>query len=218
LRVPLLELSKLMSELEENDVFSRTDDGTIFSRRMERDEEKHLRLSELGQKGQRVKQQKSQGKRGALSHPSSHPLSTPSNLESESEEESERTLPVIPPNLGGPKILLPDDWKPGPLDPTDEPAAHRIESEWDDKRRQSEIDSFRLNHRTKGSRYSDWQSIWAGWVRNAEKFDNRDARERTKPGAPAPRSHADVILEEAARLKPTATPAEPERKRAGASQ
>lgn len=216
-----LEIAQGLTQLEENEVFSRTSDGTVFCRGMVRDKREHDRLSQCGKKGQRVKQQKTQGKTGGLSHPLSHPLSTPSSLESEEEEESEKTLPSIPPKLGGPKTELPEEWEPQPF--AEGSAAHRIESSWSEERRQSELDSFRSNHRRKGSRYSDWQDIWGGWIRNAEKFDNRDDRDRPARAASsaAPRSHVDIVLEEIEREERRQRAEQPQsrpKKRAGANQ
>ena len=45
------EVSRLLQELEDSGVFSRTDDGTIFSRRMVREERKRKLCSEAGIKG-----------------------------------------------------------------------------------------------------------------------------------------------------------------------
>jgi hypothetical protein len=211
--IPLIDVARGLTELEENGVFSRTEDGTIFSRGMVRDEEKHVEAANNGHKGQLAKARKAKANNGASRVGSRPGSSTPSDSESEEEIESEKTLPVIPPKLGGPKTELPEDWEPEPFDPKAEPAAHRIASGWDKDRRQSEIDSFRSNHRKRRSRYSDWQDVWAGWVRNAEKFDNRDRREseeRAKPAAP--RDYADIVLEEYANRKP----AEPVKARAGA--
>jgi hypothetical protein len=192
----ILEIAQGLTELEENEVFSRTAEGVIFSRGMVRDMELHEEMSRRGSKGAKSRYQKSNGKKASHSSGNSSSNGTCHNLESESEEESEKTLPSIPPKLGGPKTEIPDGWEPEPFDPAAEPAAHRIESGWSPERRQSEIDSFRLNHRTKRSRYSDWQAIWGGWVRNAEKYDNRDQRESDGRKPAAPMSHADIVLAE----------------------
>lgn len=81
-----LELSESLAELEENEVFSRTDDGTIFSRGMVRDEEIHIRSVNGGKTTQANKRKRLNGKR----HPSRGSSSTPSDLEPEPEPEPKK--------------------------------------------------------------------------------------------------------------------------------
>jgi hypothetical protein len=75
--IPVLELSAAIDELEENEVFSRTDDGTIFSRGMVRDAQQHERLSAAGAKGAARRYQKTKGKSGPHSQGDSPPHSPP---------------------------------------------------------------------------------------------------------------------------------------------
>jgi hypothetical protein len=51
--LPLDEYSRLLAELAERGVFSRTEDRVIFSRRMVRDEERRAQLAENGKRGGR---------------------------------------------------------------------------------------------------------------------------------------------------------------------
>jgi hypothetical protein len=190
LRVPLIDLTKLMEELEENEVFSRTNDGTIFSRRMVRDEGVHEQAARYGHKGQLVKARKEKANKGPSRVASRPPSSTPSSLESESERESENP-PVVP---QGTKTRIPDDWEP--LEFGRDTQSRRIVDGWDEQRLASEAEAFRAHHRTANSRYSDWQATWSTWVLNTEKF------ERPKPRAAAPRSHIDIVLEEYADRPP----------------
>lgn len=54
-RIPLDELSVAMTELEESGVYSRDENGVIYSRRMLREEERRTEASQTGKKGGRPK-------------------------------------------------------------------------------------------------------------------------------------------------------------------
>lgn len=174
LRVPMVELVRLMQELEDNDIFSRTDDGIIFSRRMVRDAELHEEMSNRGQKGAQARYKKEHGKKGSYgtSHGRSNGTghSTPHGLESESD-----ITPCSPPIE---KHVLPDDWAPVDFGP--ETQAAKIAASWDGERFERELESFKAHHRRKKSRFVDWQDAWGSWVRNAKAFDDRDR----PPGQP----------------------------------
>jgi hypothetical protein len=213
--IPSSSFRRRSTSSKSNEVFSRTDDGTIFSRGMVRDAQQHERLSTAGAKGAARRYAKTKGKSGPHSQGDSHPIAYPHGLESEIREREE-SLPVIPPKLGGPKTELPDDWEPEPFTPGT--AAHRIEPRNGTMigcKARSTASARTIAARS--SRYSDWQDTWGGWVRNAEKFDTRDARER-QAAAPSsgPKSHADYVLERM-RIEKPQPQAEPEEKRAGAN-
>lgn len=190
--IPIIELSTLLHELEENEVFSRNKDGVVFSRAMVRDEEAHIAAVNFGNKGVEAKRRKSQGEKPPSRAPSTPPSRGASRLESESEEESERDPSVVSPPTIGEKTELPFDWVPGPFG--DDSAAGKIVSGWTAERLEREAESFRAHHRRKHSRYSDWQDTWGTWVRNAKGFDDRN--DRVTQAAPAP-SYAEIVLREA---------------------
>jgi hypothetical protein len=85
----MLEIAQGLMELEENEVFSRTDDGTIYSRGMVRDMELHEEMSRRGSKGAKTRYQKTKGNQGSYSSGNGTSNGTSHNLESE-ERESQR--------------------------------------------------------------------------------------------------------------------------------
>lgn len=95
-------VERLLAELEEAGVFSRTDTGTIYSRRMVRDEQIRRKRAEGGKESlknpnvprQKPDAQKAEGYPSAhpSSHPSTHPCTHPPGgpcLEDEDEDEDE---------------------------------------------------------------------------------------------------------------------------------
>lgn len=174
-----LQIAEIISgieELEEHQVFSRTEDGTIFSRGMVKDEVAHVAAVQFGQKGQRTKQQQTNGKKTPSRVGLSTPSSDPSSLELR-EESKEKNPPVVP--LGDKKHRIPDDWEPKPFGPDTQAA--KIAQGWSEDEFASQRESFEAHHRAKGSRYTDWQQAWATWVNNSVRFDRPRRAAATEP-------------------------------------
>jgi hypothetical protein len=95
------EVAKLLAELEQAKVFSRADDGTIYSRRMVKD----AALSEGGREaaGRRWNGHQPNGSPNGspIQKPNGIPNAKPYALEAESEAEEERTPPYPPRERGG---------------------------------------------------------------------------------------------------------------------
>jgi hypothetical protein len=161
---------KLVQELEKSGVFSRTETGVIFCRRMVRDKE----ISEQGQRD---------GKRGGnptlklkvdggLTPPVIQP---PYALEAEAEADTEadKKGESAPRSASSPTrtgARLPDAWIP------DEPGFEGATQQTLAKFR----DYWRAQPGARG-RKTDWQATWRNWCR-------RDAESRTR-APPAKTSH-----------------------------
>lgn len=107
------ECTKLLAELEEAGVFSRTEDGTIYSRRMVRDTEQ----SDAGRDAVGKRWAK---RRTPNSPPNREPSDEPSTLEAEAEAEAERekeiSLPVPEPaDAERAETAAAPQWPPPPL-------------------------------------------------------------------------------------------------------
>ncbi len=81
-RCTVRECERLLAELEQRGVFSRTEDGTIYSRRMVRD-------TDASNKG-RAEVAKRWGGSGPSSPPNRVPTREPNSLEAEADTEAER--------------------------------------------------------------------------------------------------------------------------------
>lgn len=78
------------------------------------------------------------------------------------------------------KLPLPNDWQPDALSP--ETKAAEILGDWDQERFEIELENFRSYYFEKNIRRPDWQSSWAGWVRNSRKFQNAAQTRRADKG------------------------------------
>jgi len=90
------QVSRLLRELEDSGVFSRTEHGTIYSRRMIRDERKRSACSEAGKKGGGNPTFKGQSKGGCKGGPKQNP--NPSSSASSSASSSKHA--PLPPKGG----------------------------------------------------------------------------------------------------------------------
>lgn len=145
---------KLLAELEDAGVFSRDEQGCIYSRRMVKDEHVRNVRADAGRLGgnpnllkQKVKQTGGQNQ-------------TPSSSSSSSSSNNEDAAPSAksPRGTALPETwTLPDDWKTW------------AEKERPDVDPQTAADSFRdfwIAKPGKEGRKTDWQATWRNWVRN----------------------------------------------------
>lgn len=196
------EIKDALAELEAEGVFSRDPDGTIFSRRMVRDEEKHRKASNFGKRGARVKARKEKekpatpegGREGELEggHEGSHQL----------RSQRPDNPPVSPKHKGsvepkaGKKIPLPDDWSPEDFGPDTQSA--QIVAGWSPLEFERQLERFRAHHLKEGSRFASWQAAWGTWVLNSARFAERDARPPGRGGSGSGGdSFVDLVLAEA---------------------
>lgn len=180
------EMTRLLGELEDAGVFSRTEDGTIYSRRMVRDHAKSLE----GQKHIKKRWDGADPTRGPDSPPNRAPNRPPNTLEAEAEAEAEVTPSVSPPAEPKPPrspkgSRLTDGFEPDyafarslGLDAVAVHAAFR--------------DYWRAKPGQAGVKL-DWQATWRNWCR-------REAER--KPGAGPPRRQHDTAADRMRALFP----------------
>jgi hypothetical protein len=117
-----------LAELEQMGVFSLTDEGVIFSRRMVRDEAKHLRAANFGKKGARAKALKHKeetpphkpthedrledGLEGRLEERHEDSLEEPLKPRVQRPESREESSSVSPPASERVKTPYPEDFEP----------------------------------------------------------------------------------------------------------
>ena len=164
-------VTKLLAELEDVGVFSRDEQGCIYSRRMVKDE--HVRnvradAGRLGGNPNLLKQKDKQNTEQNL---------TPSSSSSSSSSENEDIAPSAksPRGTALPKDwTLPDDWKT-----------------WAEKERPdvdvvTVADSFRdfwIAKPGKDGRKADWQATWRNWVRNQRAQTYRPTPQQSSIGS-----------------------------------
>ena len=189
------EAKKYETELESSGVFSRTEDGTIFCRRMVRD----ASASEAGKawgstggnpglkpktngvepkppltKGVNPPPLTPQDKPTRYEIPQTPPVKGGGYLleeEAEEEERKEGTPPSPPAKSGGrPATILPDDWQP-------KPKAHALAHDLGLTPAEVlfEADKMRDWARAKASKAVDWDARFNNWMRN-EISDRRTRR------------------------------------------
>lgn len=92
-----------IQELERWEVFSRRTDGTIYSRRMERDEKKRRQSSEAGKSSAAVRSGNNKGNFGRSNDIAQRTASTTINHQPESINHQPSTIPQLPPPVQGGK-------------------------------------------------------------------------------------------------------------------
>lgn len=164
------EVVKLLAELEESGVFSRTVDGAIFCRRMVRDKAVSDKAREDGKRGGNPALKPHDA--GGLTPPVKGGGYT---LEAEAEADTEADkkgggAPRSAPSPTPTGTRLPDAWIPD--DPGFEGATSQTLAKF--------CDYWRAQPGARG-RKTDWQATWRNWCR-------RDAESRTR-APPAKTSH-----------------------------
>lgn len=166
-------VAKLLAELEDAGVFSRDEQGCIYSRRMVKDEHVRNVRADAGRLGGNPNLLKQKDKQTEGQNP------TPSSSSSSSSLENEDTAPSAksPRGTALPKDwTLPDDWKT-----------------WAEKER-PDVDvvtvseSFRdfwIAKPGKDGRKADWQATWRNWVRNqrAQPMRRAEPQQASSVGA-----------------------------------
>lgn len=170
------EVDALLSELEDAGVFSRREDGTIYSRRMIRDAEKAERDKANGRKG---------GNPAVMSK-----VGAGVNPEVKAQKPEARSLDLKEEPNGSSKkraVRLPDDFSPD--------LQWAIEKGLSPSQAQTEADKFRDYWNGKGGASAaklDWPGTWRNWVRSAV--------ERLPRASPPKASTSSALADSAARL------------------
>lgn len=160
---PLGEVRKALAELEARQVFSRQDDGAMFSRRMVRDKAKADQDRENGKGGgnpELIGEDK-----GGVNPPdkAQKPEARYQNLESESGAGAR---PIkIPRKVNS---AMPDDFV---LDAR--MLRFAAERGFSGDPVQAMFGKFCDHHRARGNRMADWHAAWQTWVRNQVEFQQQ---------------------------------------------
>ncbi|GBR56455.1 hypothetical protein [Gluconobacter sphaericus] len=179
------EATKLVAELEENGVFSRTDNGTIFSRRMVRDKAISDEAAANGKKGgnpnitgkakRKVKGEDAEGLTPSLKANATPPLK---HQETEAEADTERknslreleSAPADAPPAPAPKSekskrasRLPADWQPS-LEMAEFARSNGVDPE----RTGAVFRDYWLGVPDPKGRKTDWNATWRNWVRRED--------------------------------------------------
>lgn len=68
---------------------------------------------------------------------------------------------------------MPIDWQPLPF--TSGTKSKSIEDGWPPGDREHHLEHFTAHHRSRGSKFKDWQDAWSTWVLNTAKFQRGSA-------------------------------------------
>lgn len=164
-------VAKLLAELEDAGVFSRDEQGCIYSRRMVKDEHVRNVRADAGRLGGNPNLLKQKDKQTEGQNPTPSSSSSSSSLENEDAAPSAKS----PRGTALPKDwTLPDDWKA-----------------WAEKER-PDVDvvtvseSFRdfwIAKPGKDGRKADWQATWRNWVRNQRAQTYRPTPQQSSIGS-----------------------------------
>lgn len=166
------EVKAALDELERKAVFSRTDDGTIYSRKMVRDEVASLEGRE------NIKRR--WVNRDDDSEPKSPPNRVPNREAKSTEERGQKEKPEAIASVKKlrrkPLVPIPPDLVEAPAPPPEWVAFAQSKGISDVS---STFDAFRNHHIAKASVFADWPAAWRTWCGNDRKF----ARQNSPSGA-----------------------------------
>jgi hypothetical protein len=91
---------------------------------------------------------------------------------------------------------MPNYWRPTNFDPHTK-TAHII-AEWTPEEYLTTLEHFEQHHRSKGSKFIDWQSAWGTWVLNSAKYKGKTngKANRTANSNGSPRDGFAAVLRE----------------------
>ena len=164
------EVVKLLAELEDCGVFSRTADGTIYSRRMVRDHQK----SEEGRQAISKRWANKDDGKPPTDEPNTPPNRGPCSLEAEAEADipPSQTSSVRPPR----GCRLPADWKPSP----DDAAAARAAGV-DLATTAAKFSDYWCAKAGANAVKLDWSATWRNWCRT--EAERRHGKPQATPAA-----------------------------------
>lgn len=188
------EVTALLSELEINGVFSRTESGLIFCRRLVRDNAARERGKAFGSLGgnpalivacpkednQQTIQEDNQNATARISQNINGGLTPPDNPEKRREEKEKKDPPYSPPRTktrAKARSAIDPEWQPDAAG-LKFAADRRVNAN-------AEVPKFRDYHAAKGNLMADWAAAWRTWCGNAQAFARGPSLPLTdEPNAP----------------------------------
>ncbi len=179
------EISRLLSELEAKNVFDRTAEGVIFSRRMVRDAEKAKADKINGSRGGNPKLRLIQGDKGGVNPPDNR-LDNPEDnggdmararaaracQRLEAREEKKELPPAAPSERRPPLACrLRDDWFPD-----DQDMAFAERHQLDAGETFARFRDYWLAKPGAAAKSLDWSATWRNWCRKQAEFDRKHPR------------------------------------------
>lgn len=92
------------------------------------------------------------------------------------------------------KRTLAEDWNPTAFHPQTKSA--QIIAGWTQEEYQTTLEHFVQHHRSKGSKFADWQSAWGTWVLNSAKYKGHSNGKNTRTGGADRRSSLARAIDE----------------------
>ncbi|GAN55234.1 hypothetical protein [Tanticharoenia sakaeratensis] len=180
------EAAKLLGELADNGVFSRTDDGVIYSRRMVRDKAVSDEASANGKMGGNPRL-----KRGVNPHPKGEQTAPLIHQEAEAEAEADTSLRSVgADDAPKPKSVrasrLPADWQPDP-----EQRQYALDHGVDPGREAENFREYWLAKAGQSATKTDWGLTWRSWVRRSAERGPQGYRPGFAPNADDRRRASD---------------------------
>lgn len=154
---PIGEVRKAMAELEQRQVFSRTDGGVIFSRRMVRDKEK----SEQGRES--IERRWGAPKREPNRLPTDQPNTKKPDTRGQKEESKSRA------SRAKARTPIPENWTVDAID-----ADHASGRGFTPGQIALMGPAFADHHRSRGNLMADWRAAWRTWCANEIKFQRNN--------------------------------------------
>jgi hypothetical protein len=168
------EAKALLTELKNAAVFSRTEGGIIFSRRMVKD----AAASEKGKNAiskRWVNNFQATENKDNYTKPNTKPKSDPNSLDTESDIEKERIAKAIPKK----GRRLPPDWSPSPAN-----RQYAADLGLNADRTADDFRGYWLAKAGAGAVKLDWSLTWQGWCRR--EADRRGTYPAAKSDSPPP--------------------------------
>jgi len=74
----------------------------------------------------------------------------------------------------GGEFTIPADWKPGQFGKGTK--SREVVDGWPPGELERQAEHFAAHHRSKGSKFRDWQDAWSTWVLNSRRFEGQNER------------------------------------------
>lgn len=186
---PVNEVVKALAELEAHYVFSRTDAGAIFSRRMvkdhDRSEEGREHIERRWAKSTPISPPNRSADRAADRAADRGAVSEPITQKLEARDQSQDKEPSLRSVARKRATTLPDDWDPGP-----EGRAFAKANGLDAQKTGFEIQRFRDHAKANGRTQKDWPAAWRNWV--TSPYQSRASPNGFSSAPPRPGSKEDM--------------------------